>query len=206
MPEEWADAARRSLITLKALTFGPTGGIVAAPTTSLPEQIGGPRNWDYRYCWLRDATFTLHALLDAGYVHEADAWNRWLRRAVAGSPDKLQIMYGVTGDRRLTESVLDWLPGYEGSAPVRIGNAASEQFQLDVYGETLDMLLTASTALPERRGPGERDSGRPRTRRPTSGSGTSAASSSSTCARCGPSPTRASGRCAARAATSCTRR
>ncbi|MGZ4704562.1 MAG: glycoside hydrolase family 15 protein [Acidimicrobiales bacterium] len=148
VPDEWADAARRSLITLKALTFAPTGGIVAAPTTSLPEQIGGPRNWDYRYCWLRDATFTLHALLDAGYVHEADAWNRWLRRAVAGSPDKLQIMYGVTGYRRLTEDELDWLPGYEGSAPVRVGNAASEQFQLDVYGETLDMLLTASTALP----------------------------------------------------------
>jgi len=148
VPEEWADAARRSLITLKALTFAPTGGIVAAPTTSLPEQIGGPRNWDYRYCWLRDATFTLHALLDAGYAHEADAWNHWLRRAVAGSPDKLQIMYGVAGDRRLTEDVIDWLPGYEGSAPVRIGNAASEQFQLDVYGETLDMLLTASTALP----------------------------------------------------------
>jgi GH15 family glucan-1,4-alpha-glucosidase len=149
VPEEWADAARRSLITLKALTFGPTGGIVAAPTTSLPEQIGGPRNWDYRYCWLRDATFTLHALLDAGFVQEADAWNRWLRRAVAGSPDKLQIMYGVTGNRRLTEDVLPWLPGYEGSAPVRIGNAASEQFQLDVYGEALDMLLTASTALPK---------------------------------------------------------
>ena len=148
VPEEWADATRRSLITLKALTFAPTGGIVAAATTSLPEQIGGLRNWDYRYCWLRDATFTLHALLDAGFVREADAWNRWLRRAVAGSPDKLQIMYGVTGDRRLTEGVLDWLPGYEGSAPVRIGNAASEQFQLDVYGETLDMLLTASTALP----------------------------------------------------------
>jgi len=149
VPDEWADAARRSLITLKALTFGPTGGVVAAPTTSLPEQIGGPRNWDYRYCWLRDATFTLHALLDAGFVHEADAWNRWLRRAVAGSPDKLQIMYGVTGDRRLTESTIDWLPGYEGSAPVRIGNAASEQFQLDVYGETLDMLLTATTVLPK---------------------------------------------------------
>ena len=149
VPDEWADAARRSLITLKALTFAPTGGIVAAATTSLPEQIGGPRNWDYRYCWLRDATFTLHALLDAGYVHEADAWNRWLRRAVAGSPDKLQIMYGVTGNRRLTEGILDWLPGYEGSAPVRIGNAASQQFQLDVYGETLDMLLTASTALPK---------------------------------------------------------
>ena len=140
VPDEWSDAVRRSLLTLKALTFAPTGGIVAAPTTSLPEQIGGVRNWDYRYCWLRDATFTLHALLDAGYRHEAEAWSRWLRRAVAGSPDELQIMYSVTGERRLTEGVLDWLPGYEGSAPVRIGNAASEQFQLDVYGETLDML------------------------------------------------------------------
>ena len=143
VPDEWAEASRRSLLTLKALTFGATGGIVAAPTTSLPEQIGGPRNWDYRYCWLRDATFTLHALLDAGYRHEAEAWSEWLRRAVAGSPDKLQIMYGVTGERRLTESILDWLPGYEDSTPVRIGNAASEQFQLDVYGETLDMLHTA---------------------------------------------------------------
>ena len=143
VPDEWADAARRSLLTLKALTFAPTGGVVAAPTTSLPEQLGGPRNWDYRYCWLRDATFTLHAMLDAGYRHEAEAWSQWLRRAVAGSPDKLQIMYGVTGERRLTEGVLDWLPGYEGSIPVRIGNAASEQFQLDVYGETMEMLHTA---------------------------------------------------------------
>jgi GH15 family glucan-1,4-alpha-glucosidase len=143
VPDEWAEASRRSLLTLKALTFGSTGGVVAAPTTSLPEQIGGPRNWDYRYCWLRDATFTLHALLDAGYRHEAEAWSDWLRRAVAGSPDKLQIMYGVTGERRLTEGILDWLPGYEGSTPVRIGNAASEQFQLDVYGETLEMLHTA---------------------------------------------------------------
>jgi GH15 family glucan-1,4-alpha-glucosidase len=143
VPDEWADAARRSLLTLKALTFAATGGIVAAPTTSLPEQIGGQRNWDYRYCWLRDATFTLHALLDAGYRHEAEAWSEWLRRAVAGSPDKLQIMYGVSGERRLTEGILDWLPGYEGSSPVRIGNAASEQFQLDVYGETLDMLHTS---------------------------------------------------------------
>jgi len=143
VPEEWAAACRRSLLTLKALTFGPTGGIVAAPTTSLPEFIGGVRNWDYRYCWLRDATFTLHALLDAGYRHEAEAWSQWLRRSVAGSPDELQIMYSVIGERRLTEGVLDWLPGYEGSKPVRIGNAASEQFQLDVYGETLDMLYCA---------------------------------------------------------------
>jgi GH15 family glucan-1,4-alpha-glucosidase len=141
--DEWSDAVHRSLLTLKALTFAPTGGIVAAPTTSLPEQLGGVRNWDYRYCWLRDATFTLHALLDAGYRHEAEAWSQWLRRAVGGSPDKLQIMYSVTGERRLTEGVLDWLPGYEGSAPVRVGNAASEQFQLDVYGETLDMLYCA---------------------------------------------------------------
>jgi GH15 family glucan-1,4-alpha-glucosidase len=153
VPDEWSEAARRSLITLKALTYAPSGGIVAAPTTSLPEQVGGARNWDYRYCWLRDATFTLHALLDAGFGHEADAWSRWLRRAVAGSPDKLQIMYGVTGDRRLTEVVLEWLPGYESSAPVRIGNAASEQFQLDVYGETLDMLLLASTMLPRSEAP-----------------------------------------------------
>ena len=142
VPEAWADTARRSLITLKALTYAPSGGIVAAPTTSLPEQLGGPRNWDYRYCWLRDATFTLHALLGLGFRHEADAWSAWLRRAVAGDPDDLQIMYGVTGRRRLSESELGWLPGYEGSAPVRLGNAASEQFQLDVYGETLDMLLT----------------------------------------------------------------
>jgi GH15 family glucan-1,4-alpha-glucosidase len=139
----WRDAMIRSLITLKALTYGPTGGIVAAPTTSLPEWIGSVRNWDYRYCWLRDATFTLAALLDAGYDHEAVAWADWLRRAVAGSPDKMQIMYGVGGERRLDEYEVDWLPGYEGSAPVRIGNAASGQFQLDVYGEVMDMFLCA---------------------------------------------------------------
>jgi GH15 family glucan-1,4-alpha-glucosidase len=133
----------RSLITLKALTYGPTGGVVAAPTTSLPEWIGGVRNWDYRYCWLRDATFTLAALLDAGYEHEAVAWADWLRRAVAGSPDKMQIMYGVGGERRLDEYEVPWLSGYEGSAPVRIGNAASGQFQLDVYGEVMDMFLVA---------------------------------------------------------------
>jgi GH15 family glucan-1,4-alpha-glucosidase len=133
VPEAWAEPAR---------TYAPSGGIVAAPTTSLPEQLGGPRNWDYRYCWLRDATFTLHAMLGAGFRHEAEAWSAWLRRAVAGDPDDLQIMYGITGRRRLSESELGWLPGYEGSSPVRLGNAASEQFQLDVYGETLDMLLT----------------------------------------------------------------
>jgi GH15 family glucan-1,4-alpha-glucosidase len=138
----WRDAMLRSIITLKALTFAPSGGVCAAATTSLPEWIGGTRNWDYRYCWLRDATFTLHALLDSGYLHEADEWAGWLRRSVAGEPDKLQIMYGIDGRRRLTEERLHWLPGYERSAPVRVGNAASQQFQLDVYGETLDMLHT----------------------------------------------------------------
>ena len=137
---EWREAVVRSLITLKALTYGPTGGIVAAPTTSLPEQIGGVRNWDYRYCWLRDATFTLFALLNAGYRDEARAWRAWLLRSVAGRPAATNIMYGVAGERRLTELELDWLPGYEGSKPVRIGNAASRQFQLDVYGEVLDAL------------------------------------------------------------------
>ena len=125
----------RSLITLKGLTYAPTGGIVAALTTSLPEEIGGVRNWDYRYCWLRDATFTLLSLLSAGFRDEANAWREWLLRAVAGSASQLQIMYGVRGERRLNEHELSWLRGYENSRPVREGNAASNQFQLDVYGE-----------------------------------------------------------------------
>jgi GH15 family glucan-1,4-alpha-glucosidase len=140
---EWGEAVTRSLITLKALTFEPTGGIVAAATTSLPEALGGVRNWDYRYCWVRDATFTLYSLMVAGYSEEAGAWRDWLLRAVAGDPADLQIMYGAAGERRLTELELDWLPGYEGSRPVRIGNAASGQFQLDVYGEIMDALHQA---------------------------------------------------------------
>ncbi|MCX7619844.1 MAG: glycoside hydrolase family 15 protein [Acidimicrobiales bacterium] len=144
---EYRDAVMRSLITLKALTFEPSGGIVAAPTTSLPERIGGVRNWDYRYCWLRDATFTLNALLDAGYDEEAASWVEWLRRAVAGDPEDMQILYGVAGERRLWESELPWLAGYEGSRPVRIGNEASQQFQLDVFGEVMDMFHTSLTYL-----------------------------------------------------------
>ncbi len=137
---EWQDAVVTSLVTLKALTYAPTGGIVAAATTSLPEQLGGVRNWDYRFCWLRDATLTLTSLLEAGYTDEARAWRDWLLRAVAGSPSELQIMYGAAGERRLTELELDWLPGYEGSRPVRIGNAAVEQYQLDIFGEVMDTL------------------------------------------------------------------
>jgi GH15 family glucan-1,4-alpha-glucosidase len=132
------DLVMRSLITLKALTYGPTGGIVAAPTTSLPEKLGGARNWDYRFCWLRDATFTLLALMTSGYTEEACAWHNWLLRAVAGSPANMQIMYGIMGQRRLLEWEAGWLPGYEGAQPVRIGNAAHAQLQLDVYGELID--------------------------------------------------------------------
>jgi len=135
---DYRDLVMRSLITLKALTYGPTGGIVAAPTASLPEKIGGSRNWDYRFCWLRDATFTLLALINSGYTEEALAWHNWLLRAAAGAPANMQIMYGIMGQRRLLEWEAGWLPGYEGSRPVRVGNAAHAQLQLDVYGELID--------------------------------------------------------------------
>ncbi len=140
------DLVQRSLITLKAMTFHPTGGIVAAPTTSLPEEIGGTRNWDYRFCWLRDATLALDALLSCGHTEEAQAWQGWLLRAVAGSPEELQIVYGLGGERMLPELELDWLAGYEGSKPVRIGNAAAQQFQLDVYGEVMEAFAKARDA------------------------------------------------------------
>jgi GH15 family glucan-1,4-alpha-glucosidase len=150
----WTDAVKRSLITLKALTYAPTGGIVAAATTSLPERLGGVRNWDYRYCWLRDATFTLLAFISLGYYDEARAWRDWLVRAVAGSPSQLQIMYGVGGERWLPELIVPWLPGYENSAPVRIGNDASQQLQLDVFGEVVDAMFHALKAgmAPSERG------------------------------------------------------
>ena len=143
---KWRDAVRASLVTLKAMTYAPTGGMVAAATTSLPERIGGVRNWDYRYCWVRDATFTLYALLLAGYHDEAREWRRWLLRAAAGHPAELQILYGVGGERQLTEMVLPWLHGYENSSPVRVGNAAAVQSQLDIYGELMDSLHVAREA------------------------------------------------------------
>jgi GH15 family glucan-1,4-alpha-glucosidase len=140
------DLVMRSLITLKALTYGPSGGIVAAPTTSLPEKLGGMRNWDYRFCWLRDATFTLLALMNSGYTEEASAWHNWLLRAAAGAPADMQIMYGIMGQRRLLEWEADWLSGYEGAKPVRVGNAAHAQLQLDVYGELIDAFHQARMA------------------------------------------------------------
>jgi GH15 family glucan-1,4-alpha-glucosidase len=143
---DYSDAVMRSLITLKALTHDRTGGIVAAPTTSLPEQLGGKRNWDYRYCWLRDTTFTLQALMNSGYFEEARAWRDWLLRAVAGAPEQVQIMYGIAGERRLTEWEVPWLKGYEGARPVRVGNAAATQLQLDIYGELMDAVHQARSS------------------------------------------------------------
>src|SRR5436190_5023675 len=143
---KWKEAVHRSLMVLKALTYAPTGGIVAAATTSLPEKVGGERNWDYRYCWLRDATFTLLALLTCGFEEEANAWRTWLRHAVAGDPAQLQIMYGLAGERRLDEWEVPWLAGFEGARPVRIGNAAAKQLQLDIFGEVMDALFQSGAA------------------------------------------------------------
>ena len=187
---EYQESVLRSLITLKALTYAPTGGIAAAATTSLPEWLGGERNWDYRYCWLRDATFTLLALLGAGFHDEARAWREWLLRAVAGGPDNPQIMYGLAGERRLTEYEVPWLSGFEGSRPIRVGNAAHQQFQLDVYGEVFDALYQA------------RRPGSPRW--PTHGKWPSPFTNTSTSP--GRSPMRGSGRCGAGGGTSPTRR
>jgi GH15 family glucan-1,4-alpha-glucosidase len=139
----WTGSVKRSLITLKALTYAPTGGIVAAVTTSLPERLGGSRNWDYRFCWLRDATFTLLAFMHLGYYEEAQTWRDWLIRAIAGSPDQVQILYGVGGERWLPELVIPWLPGYENASPVRVGNAAAQQLQIDVFGEATDAMFQA---------------------------------------------------------------
>ena len=180
----------QSLLVLKALTYAPTGGIVAAPTTSLPEAIGGSRNWDYRFCWLRDATLTLLAMLRTGYRDEAEAWRQWLLRAIAGDPGDLQIMYGLAGERRLDERELEWLPGYEGSRPVRVGNAASAQLQLDVYGEVADALYQT------------RAHGAP----PDDNVWSLSRSCSSGWRTAGGGRTPASGRCAARTATSRTPR
>ncbi len=148
---KYTDAVRRSMITLKAMTFRPTGGVVAAITTSLPEALGGPRNWDYRYCWLRDSTFTLLALMNGGYYKEAEAWGDWLSRAVAGSPEQVQIMYGIRGERHLLEWEVPWLAGYEQSSPVRVGNAAAEQLQLDIYGELMDAFYHAFQGIKKQR-------------------------------------------------------
>ena len=185
-----ADVVRRSLLTLRLLTHEQTGGIVAAPTTSLPEDFGGERNWDYRYCWLRDAALTLESLIDAGYTDEARLWRDWLLRAVAGDPEDLQIMYAVDGARHLPEHTLDHLPGYAGSRPVRIGNGAVEQRQTDVLGEVMIALDSARDG---------RRRGRRRRLGPAARAGRRAG------ARPGRSPTTASGRSAARSGTSPTR-